>query len=78
MRQTKIDYDAHWFPFEWFLDTNVGLENGLYVTSDLTVMSTNKNRKSSVVDQIANGYLLECELGLKVTDNGAKITFPNV
>jgi hypothetical protein len=72
------DYNAHWFPFEWFLDTNVGLENGPYVTSDLTVMSTNKNHKSSVVDQIANGYLLECELGLKAMDNGAKITFPNV
>jgi hypothetical protein len=74
----KDDYDAHWFPFEWFLDTNVGLENGPYVTSDLTVMSTNKNHKSSVVEQIANGYSLECELGLKAMDHWSKITFPNV
>jgi hypothetical protein len=40
---SKDDLDAHWFPFEWFLDTYVGVDYRPHVTSDLSVMSTNKN-----------------------------------
>jgi hypothetical protein len=75
---SEDDSNAHWFLFEWVLDTYVGVENKPHVTSDLSVMSTNKNHKLSVVKQIANRYLLECKLGLKAMDYMSKITFPNV
>jgi Zinc knuckle len=76
-----IHYDQHWFPYEWFLDSDsVPTVADVLVTAAKPVMKDhNKNRKSQLVDQIANGYLLEHELGLKTMEKvGKEITFPNV
>jgi hypothetical protein len=76
-----IQHDQHWFLYEWFLDSN-----SVSAIADVSVMAAkpamrnhNKNRKSQLVNQIANGYLLKHELGLKTTEKvGKEITFPNV
>jgi hypothetical protein len=78
-----IHYDKHWFPYEWFLDSDStpAVADVSVPTAEPVMKDHNKNRKSQfqLVDQIANGYLLEHELGLKITEKvGKEITFPNV
>jgi Zinc knuckle len=77
-----ITYHRYWFPYEWFLDSLAYTEqtDDQSVMSDSSVMRIdNKNRKFELVDQIANGYSLENELGLKAAEKAIKqLTFPNV
>jgi hypothetical protein len=76
-----IHYDLHWFPYEWFLDSDtMSTSADLSITVALTAAKdNNKNCKSQLVDQISNAYLLEHELGRKTEEKvGKEITFPNV
>jgi hypothetical protein len=76
-----IHYDQHWFPYEWLLDSD-----SVSTIADVSVMAAkpvmrnhNKNCKLQLVHQIANGYLLKQNLGLKTTEKvGKEITFPNL